>query len=125
MVHCCRTLGMPNSQQGTLDLTSTSYRDNCDRLLYLEEKQRELCALSQNILTVSHSSTSSLTHFPTQSLATFFASSHVYLLPYSLTHSLPLMLSRHLTRFLAILLTILLGSTHFYFATLLTSSQAC
>ncbi|XP_023707581.2 protein Wnt-1-like, partial [Cryptotermes secundus] len=46
-----RTLGMPNSQQGTLDLTSNSYRDNCDRLLYLEEKQRELCALSQNILT--------------------------------------------------------------------------
>jgi hypothetical protein len=56
---------MPISQQVTLDLTSSSYRDNCDRLRYLEQKQRELCALSQNILTVSglpeHSSTRSLT----------------------------------------------------------------
>lgn len=53
---------MPNSQQVALDLTSTSYRDHCDRLRYLEEKQRELCALSQNILTVSGLSTDSLTY---------------------------------------------------------------
>ena len=64
---------MPNSQHGTFDLSSSSYRENCNRLRYLEEKQRELCALSQNILTVSHSQTCSR-----------IASAHDVLLHYSL-----------------------------------------
>jgi hypothetical protein len=97
MVHCCRTLGMPNSQQGSLDLTSSSYRDNCDRLLYLEEKQREMCALSQNILTVSRSSTSLLCILP--------HSPHCSLPQMSICYS-----TRLSTRFLSCFLATLLAS---------------
>ena len=48
-----RLLGTPSVYQSTLELTPTSYKDHCKRLYYLVEKQRELCGLSQNVLTVS------------------------------------------------------------------------
>lgn len=48
----CRLLGTPSVFQSTLELTPTSYKDHCKRLYYLVEKQRELCGLSQNILSV-------------------------------------------------------------------------
>ncbi|XP_046458173.1 protein Wnt-4-like [Daphnia pulex] len=43
-------LGTPSVYQSTLELTPTSYKDHCKRLYYLVEKQRELCGLSQNVL---------------------------------------------------------------------------
>ena len=48
-----RLLGTPSVYQSTLEMTPTSYKDHCKRLFYLVEKQRELCGLSQNVLTVS------------------------------------------------------------------------
>lgn len=47
-----RLLGTPSVYQSTLELTPTSYKDHCKRLYYLVEKQRELCGLSQNVLSV-------------------------------------------------------------------------
>jgi len=44
-------LGTPSVYQSTLEMTPTSYKDHCKRLFYLVEKQRELCGLSQNVLT--------------------------------------------------------------------------
>ncbi|XP_069702535.1 protein Wnt-4-like [Periplaneta americana] len=43
-------LGMPNGRQDSLDVSASSHKENCERLRFLEERQRELCALSQNVL---------------------------------------------------------------------------
>lgn len=48
-----RQLGMPSSQHSAIELTPSAYKDNCHRLEYLVDKQRELCGLSDKILAVS------------------------------------------------------------------------
>ncbi|EEB10365.1 protein Wnt-4 precursor, putative [Pediculus humanus corporis] len=42
---------MPNSAPTNNELSPTSYQDNCQKLNYLVSRQKELCSLSENILT--------------------------------------------------------------------------
>jgi hypothetical protein len=46
-------LGLPNNIPGANDLTPINYKDNCRKMHYLSDRQKELCVVSENIITVS------------------------------------------------------------------------
>lgn len=46
--------GIPASSADGTEVQEIHYKEKCNKLQYLEERQREMCGLSQHIIKVKH-----------------------------------------------------------------------